>query len=135
MKKTVLHYLSVAVLGMCIIGCASHHKLEAPLHDQVLMYDLPYDLTYLRSMEALEKVPDWQLLETEKEKSFIRVYNLNVDRFDDADKRIVTVYVTRVGRNKTSVSLAPESQRVIEGDKLLAKIQEFLDREVVRRQM
>jgi hypothetical protein len=130
MKKIWIHGVMMVILGIGVIGCASRPQMENPLNDKVLVYDLPYDLTYLRTMEALEKVKDWDLQETEKEKGFIRVCNRNFSRFDDADKRLVTVEVKRISRNQTSVSLAPQSQRVIEGDKLLDKIQEYLDREV-----
>jgi uncharacterized lipoprotein len=110
-------------------GCASQKEKILPVHDEVLIYPLPYDVTYLRTIEALESVDDWEMEETEKEKGTIRVRNINFSSFDDADKRIANFLVKRVGRNKTSVELAPESQRIVGGDDLLKKVASYLNRE------
>ncbi len=129
MRKSILGIFVFALAVSMMSGCAAQEKL-VPVHDEVLIYDLPFDLTYLRTLEALERVPDWELELTEKEKGFVTVRNVNFSRFDDADERLVKVLVKRVGRNQTSVRLAPESQRVLGGEKLLAAVSKHMSREI-----
>ncbi len=106
------------ILAVSAWGCAAAKKV-LPLHDDLLVYPLPFDLTYLRTLEALETHPDWELEETDKEKGLIKVRNISFSRFTDADKRLATFVIKRVDRNETTVQLAPKSQRVIGGDELL----------------
>ncbi len=128
MKKHFwIYVLILSVLSMT--GCqfsSLSQKPEAPLHDSVLSYDLPMDLAFLRTMEALEKIPDWTLEATEKEKGWIRIRNVNYSRFDDASKRLITVRVTPKGRDKVSIQLSEESQRVLGGDTVLTAIDDVL---------
>ena len=126
MNKKALFIAFFAV--MAAAGCASQKEKILPVHDEVLIYPLSYDVTYLRTIEALESVDSWELEETEKEKGSIRVRNINFSSFDDADKRIVDFMVKRVDRNKTSVELAPASQRVLGGIELLKKVAAYLNR-------
>lgn len=112
-----------------ITGCAVQEAI-LPTHDEVLIYELPLDLTYLRTVEALENVPGWELEETEKEKGIIRVRNVDYSNLIDADKRLVTFWVQRVDRNRTSVQIAPESQHVIGGDELLERVSQYVTREL-----
>ncbi len=127
MNKKALFIDFFAVVAAA--GCASQKEKILPVHDEVLIYPLSYDVTYLRTIEALESVDGWELEETEKEKGSIRVRNINFSSFDDADKRIVDFMVKRVDRNKTSVELAPASQRVLGGNELLKKVAAYLNRE------
>jgi hypothetical protein len=127
----ILVFVTVSLTG-CGFGDVSR-KLDVPVTDRVLTYDLPMDLAYLRTLEALEKVPDWELEQTEKEKGWVRVRNVNFSRFDDADKRLITVQLLSGERGKTSVQLAAASQRVLGGDVVLAQIEKYLDAEVARR--
>lgn len=113
-----------------LFGCSSIGRQLLPLHDEVLLYDLPFDLTYLRTMEALESHPDWELETTDKEKGLIMVRNINYSQFSDADKRRAVFWIKRVSRRETSVRLAPESQHVIGGDKLLELIAKHVSREL-----
>ncbi|MFA6599851.1 MAG: hypothetical protein WC352_08330 [Candidatus Omnitrophota bacterium] len=130
--KTLATFLAVCSLTFLpFSGCASRQVV--PVHDQVLTYDLAMDLTYLRAIEAIEQVPDWVPDMTDKEKGQMRARNTNYSRFDDSDQRVVMIQLTRIDRNKTSVRLAPESQRVVGGDILLAAIDRSLSQEVVRR--
>ena len=122
--------LMIMVAGLSLTGCLTTGEKIFPVHDEVLIYNLPYDLTYLRTLEALENVNDWELEETEKEKGIITVRNIAFSRLDDADKRSATVLIKRVSRNETSVTLAPQSQRVVGGDELLKRISQFLTREL-----
>lgn len=119
----------MVVLGIYFAGCASQNKV-LPLHDEVLQFQLPYDLAYLRTIEALERVEGWELQSTEKEKGLIVVRNINFSSVDDADKRNATFRLKRVGPRETSVQLAPHSQRVLGGETLLERISVYLDREL-----
>ena len=122
--------LAVLILGLGLMsGCSTSQKVF-PVHDEVLSYKLPYDLTYLRALEALENVSGWELEETEKEKGYITVRNVAYSRFDDADKRRATFLLKRVAREETSIELAPQSQRVVGGDDLLKRISQYLSREL-----
>jgi hypothetical protein len=126
LKKSLI--LILAVFAMA--GCASTKDELLPVHDEVLIYDLPYDLTYLRTLEALENVDGWELEETEKEKGIIRVRNVDFASFEDADIRAATLILKRINRKQTSIALADYSQRVKEGDVLLERISQYLSHEV-----
>ncbi|HOW87876.1 MAG TPA: hypothetical protein P5561_01380 [Candidatus Omnitrophota bacterium] len=119
----------ILVLGLGLIGCNTVGEVFPP-NDQVLVYPLPYDLTYLRTLETLEDYPDWQVSETDKEKGLIRVRDINYSRLDDSDLRSVAFTVKRVDRGTTSVSIAPESQKVFGGDKLLQAVAATLSGEI-----
>ena len=124
--KTYLMFLIVAVAA----GCASTKDKILPVHDEVLVYNLPFDLTYLRTMEAVENVHGWELEETEKEKGIIRVRNIDFGSFEDADIRTATLFIRRMNRNQTSIALADYSQRVKDGNILLERISQYLSREL-----
>lgn len=117
----------ILVLGLS--GCTSVGKVM-PANDRVLLYPLPYDLTYLRTLEALDSQKDWELQETEKEEGLIRVRNMNYSRLDDSDKCVIAFAVKRVDFGKTSVSIQPKDQHVPGGDQLLTVIGEYLAREI-----
>ncbi len=110
-------------------GCTLHEKV-LPAHTEVLIFDLSYDLVYLRTLEALDYPPDWQLYETEKEKGIIKVHNVAYQKFPDPDQRIVTVLVKRMDRSKTSVELAPQSQRILGAGNLMKRVSEYVGREL-----
>lgn len=130
MKQAFAKIIGVWFFAAIVLtGCAKD-KTILPVHDEILTYPLAFDVTYLRTLEALENIPDWELEETEKEKGIIRVRNVAYSRFDDADKRVATFYITRVSRSETTIQLAPGSQQIIGGDKLLEKIKTNLGREV-----
>lgn len=113
-----------------LAGCTSTRDKLLPAYDDVLVYDLPFDLTYLRTLEALETVKDWELEDTEKEQGIIRLRNTAFSRFDDADLRQATILVSRISRGQTSVQFAPYSQRVVGGDKMLERISEYVSKEI-----
>ncbi len=124
------NFLLIAFFALILApGCASQKEKILPVHDEVLIYPLSYDVTYLRTIEALEAIGDWELEETEKEKGTIQVRNINFSGLDDSDKRIAVIIVKRVSRNKTSVEFAPDSQQVIGGDDLLNQVARYLNRE------
>jgi hypothetical protein len=122
-------WVIVFAVALAGTGCSSMKEEVLPVHDEVLIYNLPYDLMFLRTLEALESVEGWELEETDKEKGLIVVRNINFSSFNDADKRAATFVLRRVNRQKTSVALTEASQRVVDGDLLLKKIGEFLGRE------
>jgi len=105
-------------------GCASE-KVFA-VHDEILTFPLPMDLAYLRTMEAVESHPDWDLIETEKEKGLIVIRNLRYSSFADADQRQIALELKRIGPRQTSVEIAPKSQSVVGGDEILELIRQHL---------
>ena len=128
-----LKILSVAILmaGLAFHGggCASQKKIP-PAYEEVLVYPLPFDLVYLRTLEALENVQGWELQETEKEKGIIRVRNISYSRLDDSDKRTATILIKRMSRRETAVSLAPYSNQVLGGASLMKSISQYVSREL-----
>jgi len=118
----------ILILGLALAGCNTVGEVLPP-NDQVLVYKLSYDLTFLRTMEALDSVGTWQLEETDKEKGTIIVRDTNYSRLDDSDMRTITFLVKRVDRATTSVSIAPESQKVYGGKTLLDAVGAALGRE------
>lgn len=117
------------VLGLGFSACNTVGEVLPP-NDEVLVYPLSYDLTYLRTMEALDGRGSWQLEETDKEKGMVSVRDTNYSRLDDSDKRVITFQVKRVDRGTTSVSIAPESQKVYGGAELMKAIGSALGREI-----
>jgi len=105
-------------------GCSTAR--DFPKYDQVLVYDRPYDFTFLRTMEALNTVEGWVIEETDKEKGLIVVRNLEYGSLFDRDKWSARFIVKRLERKKTSISLDPVSQRVSEGGILLKRIDYFM---------
>lgn len=118
----------VLILGSVLTGCNTVSKVLPP-NDEKLLYKLPYDLTYLRTLEALDSQPNWQLEETEMVKGIIKVRNTNYSNPDDADLRVITFVIKRVDPQTTSVSILPKCQHVPGGDKLLVAIGERLSSE------
>lgn len=129
MKKIAGLAVILLIFALSAAGCRTLSEELKP-NDEVLIYPLPFDLTYLRAFEALELVDGWEIEETEKEKGMIRVRNVQFSSFDDAETRLVTFEIKRLSRKETSVSIAPESQRVIGGDILLRKVSESLRAEI-----
>jgi hypothetical protein len=118
----------ILVLSLGFSACNTVGKALPP-NDEVLVYQLPYDLTYLRTMEALDGRGSWQLEETDKEKGIISVRDTNYSRLDDSDKRVITFQVKRLDRGVTSVSIDPKSQKVYGGADLLKAVSATLGRE------
>lgn len=127
--KTIYKIMFVFIIAFALFGCNTTGKLLPP-NDETLVYKLPYDLTFLRTMEALNAQPFWQLEKTEKEKGIIIARDMNYSRLDDSDLRVITFMVKRVDKETTSVAIDSESQHVYGGDKLLKAIGEYLSREV-----
>ena len=122
-------FFLILILGVALAGCNTVSKVTPP-NDETLLYKVPYDLAYLRTLEALDAQPNWELEETEMTKGVIKVRNANYSNLDDEDLRVITFTVKRVDGDTTSVSILPKFQHVPGGDKLLAAIGERLGREV-----
>ena len=124
MKKTFLFILFVFFVLPLGSGCSSFR--DFPKYDQVLIYDRPYDFTFLRTMEALNTVKGWTLEETDKEKGLIVLRNVEYGHLFDKDKWVARFIVKRLDRKKTSISLDPATQRISEGGVLLKRIDHFM---------
>lgn len=119
----------VMALMILMSGCFNHNPV-LPVHDEVLVYDIPYDLTFLRVIDALQSVAGWDLELTTKEAGLIRVRNIDYGGLDDSDRRTVTFLVKRIDSGKTSVELAPNSQQTLGSGDLLKAVSGELSREV-----
>lgn len=122
-------FVLILILGLGLAGCNTVGDVFPP-NDEVFVYKLSYDLTYLRTMEALNSVGTWQLEETDKEKGTLSVRDMNYSRLDDSDRRVIIFAVKRIDRETTSVSIDPGSQKVYGGKELLEAIGEALGREI-----
>ena len=121
----------IVVSILALTGCQSIQKSPIyPAHDETLLYQLPYDLTYLRTLDALSNIHGWELDLTEKEKGIIRVRNLDWVRLDDSDTRMITFSIRRVSRTQTSIQIAPESQHTLGSGDLLKIINQYISAEL-----
>ncbi len=125
MKTHCLKVLSVFFSLILVLGCTSSKK-DFPIYDQVLIYDHPYDYTYLRTLEALNSFPEWTLEETDKVKGIIIIRNTQYGHLFDRDKWVVRFNVESLGRSKTSVAIDFSSQRNEKGGELLNRIDEIM---------
>ena len=118
---------SLLALGLIVLlsSCASSLK-EYPKFDQVLIYEKPYDLTFLRTLEALNTVAGWTLEETDKGKGMIMLRNTEYGNLFDRDKWLVRFNVVSLGRKKTSVSIDPSSQSNAMGGELLKRVDQIM---------
>ena len=122
----------VAILSLCLVislmGCSFKGQLsEVPAYDQVLVYDRPYDYTFLKTIEALNTFPEWVLEETDKNKGLIVIRNTQYGHLFDKDKWVARFNIRRLDKRKTSVSLDPSTQRIQQGGELLKRIDEVVN--------
>src|SRR3989338_5593982 len=92
-KRPRKHFLTVSITALAFAfttGCAflTSPVSEPPRYDQVLVYDRPYDYTYLKTVEALDKFPNWILEETEKETGLLVLRNTQFGHLFDRDKEV-----------------------------------------------
>lgn len=128
MRRIFYSFWVVALcLGSLSFGCAGQNL--RPLADEVLVYPLPFDLAYLRTLEAVQSHPDWDLNRTLKEEGIIEIRNVRYSSFADADQRSATLILKRVGPRRTSIQFAPKSQTVVGTDDVLALVKQYLSRE------
>lgn len=126
MKRSQPFVLLGFIFLIFISGCAA--SKEYPKFDQVLVYDKPYDYTFLRTLEALNTFSGWTLEETDKNKGVIVLRNTEYGNIFDRDKWVVRFNVVSLGRKKTSVAIDPESQRNAQGGELLKRVDEIMRR-------
>ncbi len=132
MKSKAFFFYSLVSILFFTAGCKSsiQKSIIYPANDEVLQYELPYDLVYLRTLEAVGNMEGWELDITEKEKGTIRVRNLDWTRPDDSDRRLMTFVVKRLTRKITTVEIAPESRHVLGGGAMLKKIEKYVSSEL-----
>ena len=129
--KKMLNVFLTGLLLIGVWGCA--HDSVLPVHDEVLVFPLPYDLAFLRTLEAIQKHPDWDLDRTDKENGIIIIRNMRFSSYADADQRVATILVKRTDSRETSIEFDKKSQAVVGGDEILALIRQNLSREVSLR--
>lgn len=134
MKKVFIPLMVLFFLSLAGGGCRTTSSVVKVDHKEVLDFPLPFDLVYLRTIEAINEDPDWELDFTDKEKGYIVLHNQNFSSFDDADLRTAKLIVKRLAYQRTTVELAPESRGVSGGDTILGLIKKHLTFEVERRQ-
>ena len=117
-------FLLVLAFIFFVSGCAT--AKEYPKFDQVLVYDKPYDFTYLKTLEALNTFTSWTLEETDKNKGMIVLRNTEYGNLFDRDKWVIRFNVISLGRKKTSVSIDPASQRNVMGGELLSRVDQLM---------
>ena len=132
MKRVLNFFLMLSLSSLVLFGC-THRPSILPVHDEVLTYSLPLDLVYLRTLDAVQAHPEWELNLTDKEKGIIRLHNMRYSSFADADLRILTLLIKRLGPRETTIQLAPESQSVVGGDEILKLVKQYLSREISQR--
>lgn len=128
--RPLFNVFMFGILSLGLVGCSGKSKSLLPVHDEVLVYALPLDLTYLRTVEAVNAHPDWEVDYTDKEKGLIVLRNMRYSSFADADLRTAVLVLKRVGPRETSVQFDPQSQAVRGGDEVLDLIKQYLSREV-----
>ena len=131
MKPKIFSFFVIPVFLFLAAGCQSVQKSPVyPANDEVLRYPLSYDLTYLRTLEAVASTPGWELDSTEKEKGIITVRNLNWTRLDDSDRRVIVFVVKSAGRSETTVEIAPQSRHILGGADMLKRVGDYVSREL-----
>jgi len=131
MKKILSLCLVTLLLPLAGVGCSRSSVL--PAHDEVLVYPLPYDLTFLKVMEAVQEHSEWDLDWTDKESGVISIRNMRYSSFADADQRQALLIVKRLNAKETSVQFDTKSRGIVGGDEILALIRGELSRELSRR--
>ena len=124
MKTKSFPSIFLAIFLTVLVGCAS--TKDYPKFDQVLVYDKPFDYTFLKTLEALNSFPEWTLEETDKNKGVIILRNTEYGHVFDHDKWVVRFNVVSLGRKKTSVAIDPPSQRNEQGGNMLKRIDEIM---------
>ena len=131
-KQSLIVFVGLSFL-MGLAGCSAfqkyvlHHEQDLPVYDRVLVYERPYDYTFLKTIEALNTFPEWVLEETDKNKGLIVIRNTQYGHLFDRDKWVARFNIKRLDKRKTSVSLDPSSQRLEKGGELLNRIDEVVN--------
>ncbi|OGW86934.1 MAG: hypothetical protein A3C35_00110 [Omnitrophica bacterium RIFCSPHIGHO2_02_FULL_46_11] len=124
-QKLILATAVLVVFG--VIGCSSLREgKDVPHYDQELIYEQPYDYTFLRTLEALNTVTGWTVEETDARKGLIVIRNTQYGNLFDKDKWVARFTVRSLARRKTSVALEPDSQSLEQGGTLLKRIDDVM---------
>ena len=134
MKRILMSCLIASFTVLAGTGCQHSKASLLPVHDEVLVYPLPFDLVYLKTLEAVDTHPDWELDYTVKEEGIIGIHNQRYSSWADADLRSAKLVVKRLGHHKSSVEFAPDSQAIVGGDDVLKLVKQSLSSEVAKRQ-
>jgi len=111
-------------------GCTSTGKPKfIEVHDEVILAPYALDYTYLRTLEAVQALPDWELDRTDKEKGILHLKNVRFSSFADADMRLATLQLKRVGPRETSVQFTEKTQSIVGGDEVLKAVKQYLGME------
>ena len=124
LKKILSFVVALLTVSTLVSGCSS--MKDYPRYDQVLIYDRPFDYTYLKTLEALNTFQDWVLEETDKTKGLIVIRNTQYGHLFDRDKWVARLTVKSLGRKRTSVELEPASQHMAQGAELLKRIDHIM---------
>ena len=119
----------VFIMGLALFsGCAlfGDRVEDVPPRERVLLFDRPFDVTYLRTLEALNTFPGWVLEQTDKEKGLIVLRNRQYSHLFDKDKMAARFLLKRVNRQQTSVELDPSSPAFEEEGVLLDRIDQVM---------
>jgi hypothetical protein len=115
------------LFSVTFFGCTSDGKPKLlEVHDEVIVSPYAMDYTYLRALEAVQAMPDWELDRTDKEKGILHVRNLRFSSFADADLRTATLQLKRLGPRQTSIQFTQETQSIVWGDEILKAIKQNL---------
>jgi hypothetical protein len=120
LKRKWFTCLMISLISVSAFGCTATY--DKPVYDQEVVFEQPYDFTFLRVIEALNTMNGWILEETDKEAGLMVVRNREYGHIFDRDKGVVTFLVKRLSRTKTSIMVAPESQREPGAGDLLRRI-------------
>jgi hypothetical protein len=115
-KQWYIGLLSIMLFCIIVPGCRTLDD-SAIVHNELLMYDEPFDKTFLTVIEAVDKTPGWGLAGTEK--AMGKVF---VQRTDFSITENATILVKIIGPKKTSVELDSTSQRMKGVEALLKQI-------------
>ena len=118
--------LTLVLFSGCSLFNFLQYEKNYPKYDTVLTYDRPFDVTFLRTLEAVNTVPGWVLEETDKEKGLIVLHNRQYSHIFDKDKGVARILVKRISRKQTSVELDKPTQLLQEGGKFLESIDQIM---------
>lgn len=118
--------VSLLLPVMLLTACQTTPPFVSP-EDRVLVFTKAYDYVYLKSLEAIV-LPSWDIYDTDQRKGLIRISNNDYGNAFDADKRMITVIVTRASRTETTVELSKDSQKIIGAKAVLDAIEKSLQK-------
>lgn len=107
--------VSFFVIVAFLTGCNVFN--ESIIHDELFSYDVSYDVAYLKVMDAIEVDKNWTIAFTDMRKGIVKAKANEFSRDD-----VVEILIKSAGRDKATVELAVDSQRVFGVEGLLKSI-------------